>query len=101
MDSENDCSKRTSLDIPLVLFLASQIISTLLSVDRHVSIFGYYSRFNGGLLSVISYLLLYYAFVTNFPKEKIKKLLFIVLSSGFIVSIYGILEHFAIDKDLS
>ena len=93
-------SFRTPLDIPLLLFLASQIISTIFSIDRHVSIFGYYSRFNGGLLSTISYILLYYAFVTNFPKEKIKKLLTVILTSGVIVSVYGILEHFGIDKNI-
>src|SRR5579862_4924722 len=43
--------KRTPLDIPLTLFLLSQIISTIFSLDTHVSIWGYYSRFNGGLLS--------------------------------------------------
>lgn len=92
--------KRTPLDLPLLLFLLSQIISTIFSIDSHVSIWGYYSRFNGGLLSTISYILLYYAFVSNFPKEKIKKILLVVLGSGFLVSIYGILEHFGIDKDI-
>src|SRR3972149_8358380 len=92
--------QNTPLDIPILLFLASQIFSTFFSIDRHVSIFGYYSRFNGGLLSTISYILLYYAFVTNFPKEKIPKLLFFILSSGFLVATYGILEHFGIDKNI-
>jgi tetratricopeptide (TPR) repeat protein len=91
---------RTPLDLPILLFLFSQIVSTVFSIDRHVSLFGYYSRFNGGLLSTISYVLLYYAFVTNFPKEKIRKFLLFTLSSGLLVSIYGILEHFGIDKDI-
>lgn len=91
---------RTPLDLPLLLFLFSQIISTFFSIDPHVSLFGYYSRFNGGLFSTISYILLYCAFVTNFPKEKIKTLLKTALLSGFLVSIYGILEHFGIDKDI-
>ncbi|RJQ37290.1 hypothetical protein C4559_03915 [Candidatus Microgenomates bacterium] len=58
--------QRTPLDIPIFLFLLSQIISTIFSIDTHVSIWGYYSRFNGGLLSIISYIFLYYAFVSNF-----------------------------------
>ncbi len=58
--------QRTLLDIPIALFLLSQILSTIFSMDMHVSIWGYYSRFNGGLLSVISYIFLYYAFVSNF-----------------------------------
>ena len=92
--------RRTPLDLPLLLFLLSQVISTYLSIDRHVSLFGYYSRFNGGLISTFCYLTLYYAFVSNFPKDKIIKLLQIGLISGLLVSIYGILEHFGIDKNL-
>lgn len=92
--------RRTPLDIPLILFLISQIVSTYFSIDRHVSIWGYYSRFNGGLISTFCYLILYYAFVSNFPKDKIKKLLVVALTSGLLVSIYGILEHFGIDKNL-
>ena len=57
---------RTPLDIPIGLFLLSQIISTIFSLDPHVSLWGYYSRFNGGLLSITSYILLYYAFLSNF-----------------------------------
>ena len=55
----------TPLTIPLLLFLASQSISALLSIEPRTSIFGYYSRFHGGLLSTISYILLYFAFVSN------------------------------------
>ena len=64
--------KRSFLDIPLVLFLISQFSSTLLSIDPHTSIFGYYSRFNGGLLSTISYLLMYWAFVANCDIKDVK-----------------------------
>src|ERR1035437_39567 len=53
--------QRTPLDIPIILFLLSQVISTVFSIDRHVSLWGYYSRFNGGLFSTIAYVFLYYA----------------------------------------
>lgn len=56
---------KTPLDIPILLFLLSQIASTIYSIDPHVSWFGWYGRFNGGLLSTISYTVLYYAFVSN------------------------------------
>jgi len=64
--------QRTPLDIPIALFLLSQIISTIFSLDPHVSLWGYYSRFNGGLLSIISYIFLYYAFVSNFNNEQVR-----------------------------
>jgi putative inorganic carbon (hco3(-)) transporter len=57
--------QRTPLDIPILLFLASEIISTFLSIDIHTSLWGYYSRFNGGLLSIFAFVFLYYAFVSN------------------------------------
>lgn len=92
--------KRTSLDIPIVLFLVSQFLSFSVSIDRHVSLFGYYSRFHGGLLSTLSYILLYYALVSNIDKEKVLRFLKVSLLSALVVSIYGILEHFGIDKDI-
>jgi len=117
--------KRTPLDIPIILFFLSQLISALFSMDPHVSWFGYYSRFNGGMFSVLSYVLLYYAFVSNFSlrgpgismndsKKSISVVLFseqhiqttlirllrVMLITGLVVSLYGIAEHFGIDKNL-
>ncbi len=85
--------KRTPLDIPIFLFLAANIITTVFSVDTHISIFGHYSRFHGGLLSTISYILLFYALVAFFDKEKVIRLLKVLLLSGAIVAIYAILQH--------
>lgn len=87
---------RTPFDLPLLLFLLSQILSTIFSIDRHTSVWGYYSRFNGGLLSTISYITLYYAFVSN--AVSVKNSLKVILSTATIVSLYGIAEHFGIDK---
>ena len=58
--------QKTPLDIPIAVFLGSQVLSTIFSLDTHVSLWGYYSRFNGGLLSILSYVFLYYAFVSNY-----------------------------------
>lgn len=85
--------RRTILDIPLLLFLGSQIISTLLSIDQRTSLLGYYSRFNGGLLSTISYILLYWAYVSNLNKNDTLFIIRNTLFTALIVSIYGILEH--------
>ena len=88
--------KRSPLDIPLFLFLISQIISTVYSIDRNVSMFGYYSRLNGGLLSTISYITLYYALISNFEKEDVVKFLKASLFGGLLVSLYAIPEHFGV-----
>jgi putative inorganic carbon (HCO3(-)) transporter len=87
----------TPLDLPIALYLLANILSTAFSIDPHVSIFGVYTRLNGGLLSTISYILLYYAFVSAFPREKIKQLLGSLVLAAGLVSIWGILEHFGID----
>ena len=89
---------KTPLDIPIVLFFVSQLVSALFSIDHHVSWFGYYSRFNGGMWSVISYILLYYAFVSN--SITVLPLLMGTLASGAVVAIYGVLERLGIDKNL-
>lgn len=92
--------KRTLLDIPLMLFLISQGISTVYSIDPHVSLFGYYSRFNGGLLSAICYSLLYWAYVSNMNYKNTLSSVFSLMPSAILVSLYGIAQHFGIDKDL-
>jgi len=77
--------QRTPLDIPILLFLLSQIISTIFSLD-------------GGLLSTMSYILLYYAFVSNLAETKmVKRLLLVGLISGAIVALWGLPSHFGYD----
>lgn len=88
--------KRTPLDIPILLFLASQILSTIFSIDPHTSLWGYYSRSNGGLLSIISYTLLFYALVSNFDARKALSFLKAAIFGGVAVSLYAIPEHFGV-----
>jgi len=89
--------KRSFWDIPLLIFLISQFLSFLISIDRHTSLWGYYSRFNGGLASIFCYLLLYWAFVNNMDKRKTLYSIFYVLCSATLVALYGVAEHFGID----
>lgn len=92
--------RRTILDIPLLVFLLSQVLSTLTSIDTRSSMLGYYSRFHGGLASSITYSLLYWAYVANMNRNKTMKTFYIIFSSAFLVSLYGILQHFGVDKDI-
>lgn len=86
--------KRTPLDYPVAFFVFSQLVSTIFSIHPYTSLFGYYSRFNGGFLSTIAYVVLFYAFVSNVKKKDIGGFFLSAFVSGLIVSIYGILEHF-------
>ncbi len=87
--------KKNPLNLPVIIFLISQLISTFLSIDVHTSIWGYYSRFHGGLISSFCYVLLFWAFINNIKKPR--RYIFLILASGFLVTLYGILEHFGID----
>jgi putative inorganic carbon (hco3(-)) transporter len=88
--------RKTPLDIPLMLFLLANILSTVFSVDVHTSIWGYYSRSNGGLLSLISYLILYYALVSNFQKDDVPKFLKATVWAAIPISLWAIWEHFGV-----
>lgn len=89
--------QRTPLDIILFLFFLSQCIATIFSLDPRISVWGYYSRFNGGLLSTFSYLFLYYAYVSNITKEQTIRLLKVLLVSGLFVALWGLPSHFGKD----
>ncbi len=109
--------RRTIFDIPILLFLISQIISTFLSLDPHISLWGYYSRWNGGLLSTITYIILFYGFISNFynnTEEKdydkqnwldknptsetvIRRSLYVSLIAGLISVIWALPSHFGYD----
>jgi len=89
--------QRTPIDILFLLFLVSQIISSIFSLDQYVSWWGYYSRFNGGLLSTICYFILYYAFVSNLEAKHVLKTLVVSLFSGLCVAIWGFPSHFGAD----
>jgi len=86
--------KRSKLDYFLLAFLVSQVIATIFSMHARTSWFGYYTRFNGGLLSTITYIALFYVFISNIKKNQIKAIYSSLLLSALLVSLYAIPEHF-------
>lgn len=95
--SRSFTTRRTPLDIPILLFLFSQLISTLFSLDTRVSLWGYYSRFNGGFLSILSYTLLYFAFVSNSSLQIAKRYLYATILGSVVVVLWGLPSHFGAD----
>lgn len=93
--------RNTTLTLPLLIFLVSQIVSTYFSIDRHTSLFGYYGRFNGGLLSIVCYIILYFAFVSNISlhdvRQKIEYFLKVSLATSTIVMLWGLPDKFGFD----
>ncbi len=88
--------QKTPLFFPLIFFLLSQVLSTLTSIHPATSIFGYYSRFHGGLLSSLSYLLLYFAAASNLRRPDLRPLIRSLVWSGLGAALYALPEHFGI-----
>jgi putative inorganic carbon (hco3(-)) transporter len=90
--------KRSFMDYPILFFLVSQIISTIVSIDPHTSWWGYYSRFHGGLVSTICYCVLYMAFVTHcLDRKLVFRYTQTIILSATLVGAYGIAQHYGID----
>lgn len=86
--------KKTFLDIPILIFLISQLLSVVFSIHPYTSLLGYYSRFHGGFVSIITYTVLYYAFVSNVERKHLPSFFLSLTGAGLLVSFYAILEHF-------
>lgn len=91
---------RTILDIPVLVYLGASLLSTIFSIDPRTSFLGYYSRFNGGFLSVLCYSLLFWAFASNLDKKEAINSVKWLLISSVLVSLYAILEKLGIDKNV-
>lgn len=94
--------RSTPLDIPIGIYFLSQVASTVFSIDQHTSLFGYYGRFNGGLLSTTTYIFLFYAFISNIRsqgEETIRTIFKISALASILVVLWGLPGTF--NHDLS
>lgn len=88
---------RTSLFLPITLFLLLAFVSTLKSVNIANSLYGSFERYEG-LLSLLIYVFIYFIAASTFRTyEKIQKLQLALVVSGAIIAIYGVLQHFGLD----
>lgn len=85
--------------LTLLLFLAVQIASTITSIDKFTSIFGYPSRLNGGLLSQIAYALIFFCALVNLDRVKSQKIFLVAIATAAAVSLWGIPSHFGRDPN--
>jgi len=84
------------LKIPLTSFFIISLLSVLFSLNKIVSIFGYYRHYEG-LLSLICYLILFLSVVNLFEKKSIPLLIDALLLTGALCSIYGVIQHYRLD----
>lgn len=66
-------------------------------MDQHVSWWGYYTRFNGGFLSTLTYYFLFYAFASNLSLKHVIKTLYVSIISASIVIAWGLPAHYGYD----
>jgi hypothetical protein len=78
----------------VLLFLVSFLLSTVFSGHLYTSIWGYFSRFNDGLVSIAIYFLIYLVVINKFSKEDFSKLFFVICLGSIPISLYGIFQHF-------
>ena len=84
--------KRTPLDVPLLLFLASAALSTVLAENQNVAVFGTYARYDG-LLTLLTYAGLYWLAAQSLAgKEDALALVRVVLASGYVVAAVAIVQ---------
>lgn len=83
--------RRTSLDIPLGIFWCTYVLSTLFSVDKYHSFFGFFGNPINGLISVTALILAYYLVVSYVSKERIMLIWWAIVASGSIVVIWSFL----------
>ncbi|MFA6005886.1 MAG: O-antigen ligase family protein [Patescibacteria group bacterium] len=90
-------ARRVLIFASIGLFFISQLLSTYFSIDQHTSVFGYYSRFNGGILSLVSYLIIFASIYLFFSKEQVGRLLITIFFGGVLVALWGLPSHFGHD----
>lgn len=81
----------------ILLFLFVTFLSLLISIDKYVSFFGYYGRFNGGFLSFLVYSFLAFVILLIFERKDLKTLFKISFATSILVAVIGILSKFNFD----
>jgi len=77
-------------------FLVIYIFSTLFSSDLFTSLWSYYSRFNGGLASVILFIGLFFVGFFTLDRDDFLKLFILSIFSSLLVSVYGLLQYYGV-----
>jgi len=86
--------------MPIFLFLGIALVSTINSIDTNTSIYGYYGRFNGGLVTLASFSILYFAYASNMSVKTYPKSISVIILSSLFVCGYAIAQRFGIDNHL-
>ncbi len=84
----------SAITIAILAILATQLLSTIFSINPYTSFWGYYTRFHGGLLTTICYTIIYFAALTWMDTKSTQKLIKISIKTSILISLIGIFEHY-------
>lgn len=86
---------RTPLDIPLLVLLVVVLASTFLSNSQFTAIYGSFPKVHGSAVSWVTYILLYFATVSNLKGvAQVRTLLYILLGSAAVTAVVSLLSFF-------
>lgn len=86
--------KRTPLDLPILLFLFVYGLSTIFSVDKWHSFWGFFGDPTHGWMNVLVAVFAYYLLVNHFNEKFFKKLVLATIISNFFVLVIAFLGFF-------
>lgn len=86
--SESIKIRKTPLDVPILIFWLVCILSTLFSVDRWHSFWGFFGDPSRGLMSITAIILFYYLLMSNFSQKLLQWLVGALVVSGSLLSIW-------------
>lgn len=83
--------RRTTLDIPLGILWIVAVISTIFSVDKYHSVFGFFGNPVSGLISITALILAYYLIVSYVSKKRAVIMWWAIVLNGSIVVLWSFL----------
>lgn len=86
---------RTPLDIPLLVLLVVVLLSTFLSNSHYAAIYGSLPKVHGSAVSWVTYILLYFATVSNLRSvAQVRTLLYVLYGSAVVTAVLTLLAFF-------
>jgi len=89
---------KSLLSIGATLFVTSNVVSTILSRYPNTALWGYYSRFNGGLIATIVFFGIFLAFrlLLNITDKEVlqRRLLYMIAAGSVPIAVLAVLQHF-------